>query len=99
MLINDMSCFMSGVVDGRTMSRDAYKALKKMGVLDPETGELYTRRIDRNFSHGMAVVPLNRQRMIVGLLFHWEEEMTRWRLLDEEEAEIRKAMDVDRTRR
>ena len=29
----------------------------------------------------------------MSLLFFWEEELTRWRLLDEEEVEIRKAME------
>lgn len=32
------------------------------------------------------------QRKVIGMLFFWEEEIVRWRLLDDEEQEIRKVM-------
>lgn len=92
--LNEGSFFMASVVDSKAISREVFKSLCKIGVLHPLSGELDTTRIDRNFSHGVAVVSLERQRKIIGLLFHWEEELTRWRLLEQEAVEIRKAMDI-----
>ena len=93
--LNEMSCFMASVIESKTLSRDVYKALVKLGILDPLNGsDLDTTWIDSRFSHFMAKIPKYRQRKVVGLLFYWEEELTRWRLLDEEEAEIGKAMSI-----
>lgn len=41
----------------------------------------------------MAFIDVHRQRKLVGLLFMWEEELVRWRLLDDEEKEIRHVME------
>jgi adenylate kinase family enzyme len=40
----------------------------------------------------IGIIPVPKQRELVNMLFWWEEELTRWRLLDEEEAEIVKAI-------
>lgn len=37
----------------------------------------------------MACIPYQHQRKLVSLLFFWEEELVRFKLLDEEENEIR----------
>lgn len=41
----------------------------------------------------MASISIHRQRKLVALLFFWEEELTRWRLLDEEEEEIKRVLE------
>jgi hypothetical protein len=40
----------------------------------------------------VAIISVPSQRKLVNLLFFWEEELMRWRLLGEEEEEIRTAM-------
>ncbi|KAI9851617.1 MAG: hypothetical protein M1838_003211 [Thelocarpon superellum] len=90
--LNELSCFMCSIVESKYQSREAYKGLLQAGVLCPGRGDLDTTRIDKNFTHHLATIPLFRQRKIIGMLFHWEEELTRWRLLDEEESEIRQVM-------
>jgi len=51
-------------------------------------------KITRQLPSLLKTIPLGRQRRLVILLFTWEEECTRWRLLDEEEAEIRQHLDM-----
>ena len=92
--LNEMSFFMASIIDSKSLAADVFRALCKIGVIHPLSGELDTTRIERNFSHGVSMISLARQRKVIGMLFHWEEELTRLRLLDQEEAEIRKAMDV-----
>jgi hypothetical protein len=45
-------------------------------------------KIDRNFVNKISIISVPKQRELVDMLFWWEEELTRWRLLDEEQAEI-----------
>ena len=92
--LNELSCFMASIIDSKTFSGDVYRALVRIGVLHRLTGELDLGKIDRNFSHYVSMVTLERQRKVIGLLFHWEEELSRLRLLDQEEQEIRLAMEV-----
>lgn len=41
----------------------------------------------------MATIPIHRQRKLVCMLFFWEEELMRWKLLDEEQKEIQGLLD------
>lgn len=52
-----------------------------------------TSGIAQNFASQMAIVSGHAQRKIVGLLFSWEGECTRWMLLDAEEKEILDALE------
>lgn len=47
-----------------------------------------TTKITRKFANKFAVVSVHAQRKLIGLLFFWEEECVRWRVLDQEEVEI-----------
>ncbi|TKA62501.1 hypothetical protein B0A49_13147 [Cryomyces minteri] len=47
-----------------------------------------TSLITRNFPNQLAIISVHAQRKLVGLLFFWEEECVRWRMLEEEGAEI-----------
>jgi hypothetical protein len=40
----------------------------------------------------IGIIPIPKQRELVDMLFWWEEEVTRWRLLDEEQEEIESAI-------
>ena len=59
-----------------------------------------TRKITSKFVHQLYFISVHAQRKCVGMLFFWEEEVIRLRLLDDEEKEIqsvlkdREGMDV-----
>jgi len=78
-----------------SQSLKVYKDLKKSGVIDPTTLTIHTERITKHFANQLATISVHAQRKLIGLLFFWEEELVRWRLLDEEEGEIRKAMEYN----
>ncbi|KAE8451314.1 hypothetical protein EG329_004480 [Mollisiaceae sp. DMI_Dod_QoI] len=54
-----------------------------------------TSGITKGFASQLAVISVHAQRKLVGLLFFWEEECMRWKLLDEEEREILRAVEQD----
>ena len=68
------------------------RSLQKNGIINEADGTLHTELISKHFSNQVPKLSIHQQRQLVSLLFFWEEEVTRWRLLDEEEAEIRKAI-------
>ncbi|KAI9881444.1 MAG: hypothetical protein M1830_000006 [Pleopsidium flavum] len=94
-LLNENSFFMGGIVELASQSQKVYKDLKKSGVIDPTTLTAHTERITKHFANQLATISVHAQRKLIGLLFFWEEELVRWRLLDEEEVEIRKAMEYN----
>jgi hypothetical protein len=64
----------------------------------PEGGELMTVNttgIGKGFASQLAVISVHAQRKLVGMLFFWEEECTRWKLLDEQEREILRAIEQE----
>jgi hypothetical protein len=63
-----------------------------MGVIDASTGRPDTTKIDRSFVSKIGIIPVPKQRELVDMLFFWEEELTRWRLLDEEEVDVEGAL-------
>jgi hypothetical protein len=52
-----------------------------------------TAAIGKGFASKLAVISVHAQRKLVGMLFFWEEECTRWKLLDAEAREILSALD------
>ncbi|KAI9868236.1 MAG: hypothetical protein M1813_006981 [Trichoglossum hirsutum] len=87
-VLNDLSFFMGGIVEPKSHSPKIHSALKKNGVIDAATGALHTSRITKHFANELYIISVHRQRKLVGLLFWWEEELVRWRLLEDEEREI-----------
>ncbi|KAG9239206.1 hypothetical protein BJ875DRAFT_448683 [Amylocarpus encephaloides] len=54
-----------------------------------------TNAITKDFANQHATISIHVQRQVVSLLFFWEEECVRWRLLDQEEEAILKAMEEE----
>lgn len=87
-----------------SLSKKVYKALVKNKIVLPvpevtagcdETMTVNTGGITKNFANQVAVISVHAQRKLVGLLFFWEEELTRLKLLDQEESEILQALDSE----
>jgi len=61
-----------------------------------ETLTVNTGGVTKAFASQLAVISVHAQRKLVGLLFFWEEECTRWKLLDQEEREILSALEANK---
>lgn len=91
------SYYVAGLTDSKSISEKVHKALLKAHVVSAPTADrslspVITSAIGKNFAHQLSCISVHAQRKLVGLLFFWEEECTRWKLLDQEESEILQAM-------
>jgi len=91
------SFFVAGLTDSKSISEKIYKGLLKANIINAPSSDnskppVVTGAIGKSFVHQMACISVHAQRKLVGILFFWEEECTRWKLLDQEEAEILQAM-------
>jgi len=84
-------------------SKKVHKALIGLGILpEPSAVEkaapgtiaaVDTTKIDKRFTNKLYFISIRGQRRLVGMLFFWEEECMRWRLLDEEMGEVEQAIE------
>lgn len=86
--LDERSFYVAGIVDSEGMSKKVHKALKKYELLKPGDGTVDTYKVGPRFPHQLALLDLNRQRDLIGMLFWWEEECQRLRKLDAEEKEL-----------
>jgi len=76
-------------------ANDVLKTCHSIGVINKETGQPDTTKIDRSMVSKIAIISVPKQRELVNMLFFWEEECTRWRLLEQEEASLVERMGID----
>ena len=106
--LQEEAFFVAGIADAESLSKKVHKALVKHKIILPvpeasssqgatkeETMTVNTLGITKNFANQISMISVHAQRKLVGLLFFWEEECTRWQLLDAEEREILSALDTD----
>jgi hypothetical protein len=107
--LGENALFVAGIVGNEAQSKLVYKSLVKNDLIlpTPEAGTnagaasageqmtVNTARVTKNFAHQFATISVHAQRKLIGMLFFWEEECTRWKLLDAEEAEILKALETN----
>ncbi|KIX07781.1 uncharacterized protein Z518_02435 [Rhinocladiella mackenziei CBS 650.93] len=86
--LDERSFYVVGVVDSESVSKRVHKTLKKHEILNPHDGTVDTYKIGPKFPHQLALLNINRQKDLVGMLFWWEEECQRLRKLDAEEKEL-----------
>ena len=79
-------------LESLSLSSRVLRALHKASIVSASAPFVVTSNITRQFAHQVSSISVHRQRKLVGLLFFWEEELVRWRLLDDEEAEIRRVL-------
>lgn len=68
-----------------------FRSLTTHSVIDAQ-GHPDTAKIDRTLVSKIAIISVPKCRELVNMLFWWEEELTRWRLLDEAAREIEGAI-------
>ena len=71
-----------------------FHTLTTNGVID-SLGHPDTTKIDKNLVNKIGIISVGKQRELVNMMFFWEEELMRWRLLDEEEDEVKSALTAD----
>jgi hypothetical protein len=97
--------YVAGVVGSEALSEKVYKALAKHGIILPVPEDkagsasdtqmtVNTAGVTKKFASQLACISVHAQRKLVGMLFFWEEECTRWKLLDAEEREILSALET-----
>jgi len=100
--LNEQAFLHAGIVPSESFSTKTHKALVKAKIILPvpakdaaggETMTVNTAGITKSFANKLAHISVHDQRKLIGLLFFWEEECTRWKLLDAEEAEVKAALD------
>ena len=70
-------------------ANSVFRTLQKAGVIDPETGLIRTEKVDSALVNKIGILPVHKVRCLVNLLFWWEEECTRWDVLDAEMERLR----------
>lgn len=99
--LSENAFFIAGITGSESLSKKVHKALVKHKLILPpseassstgqaatETLTVNTAGVTKSFASQMAMISVHAQRKLVGLLFFWEEECMRWKLLDQEEREI-----------
>jgi hypothetical protein len=94
--LNPASYRMAGITTSQAVGGRIHKALLKAGILLPDSPTIRTENITPKFANQQATISVHAQRKLVNMLFEWEEELMRWRLLEEEEEEIRTVVDGER---
>jgi hypothetical protein len=105
--LNENAFFIAGIVGAESLSKKVHKALLKNKIILPipdsssssgqgETLTVNTGGVTKEFASQLAVISVHAQRKLVGLLFFWEEECMRWKLLDQEEREILSALEANK---
>lgn len=92
----DEECLIrADIVANHSRAKTVMKHTHRIGIIDAETGAPNTSKIDRNMLSEMPILGVVKQRDLIKLLFFWEEECTRWRLLGDEEKEIEQQLEAD----
>ncbi|KIW23281.1 uncharacterized protein PV07_11492 [Cladophialophora immunda] len=96
MTLDTESALNAGITPSGKISARIHKELVKNGIINSNAPlGIDTTRITPKFAHQLAFISVAAQRKVIGMLFFWEEEAIRWRLLEQEQAEIETAMGVE----
>jgi len=86
------SIYIAKVTQDEENAKKVHARLQKIGILEDQAPWVDTMKITANFTHEMAILPSVYQKRLICLLFDWQEEVQRWRVLEEEEEEIKVVM-------
>ncbi|KAF2083783.1 hypothetical protein K490DRAFT_50804 [Saccharata proteae CBS 121410] len=95
--LNQFSFYIAGITDSERRSRKTHLSLCKAGVLFPTSSAVITGNITSNFRSQQQHLPSYARRKLVNMLFFWEEELVRWKLLEGEEGEVTVVLSEERS--
>jgi hypothetical protein len=88
--------YIANITPHQSIAEKTYKRLIKEGMLIENPPAVNTKKIGKNLTNQFSFLPIFGQKRLVCLLFDWEEELMRWRLLEEEEEEIKVVLAEER---
>ena len=77
-----------GVLNDNHLATRVLHACHKAGIINPTTGHPDTSKIDKTLANKIVLISRPKLKKLVEMLFFWEEEIVRWRLLTQEEDEL-----------
>jgi hypothetical protein len=80
--------YIMGITQDERKGAKVVEKLAEIGVLKGKARIVDTHAITRYFSHQLYMIPIYTQKRLVCLLFAWEEELMRWRMLEEEKRDL-----------
>jgi hypothetical protein len=80
--------YITGIAYDERKGTKVVDKLVEIGVLKGKDRIVDTHAITRYFSHQLYMIPIYAQKRLVCLLFAWEEELMRWRMLEEEKKDL-----------
>lgn len=91
-IISSAGLRLVGVAAEEKGAKKTLSKLHAIGILTDEPPAVHTALIKSGFTNELAHLAATKQKKLINLLFTWEEELMRWRLIEEEEAEIEQVM-------
>nr|POE47168.1 hypothetical protein CFP56_00500 [Quercus suber] len=92
--LNVETLLQAGVCGNMSNAKRVFDAAQSIGIIDATTGRVNTFKIERGMVHKLAIISVPKQRMLVNLLFFWEEEVVRWQLLCSEAEELQQRLTI-----
>jgi len=89
------SLYIAKINDNESSCKKVFDKLVKEGYLTANPDAIHTDLIGKKFASQFAIIPVFAQKRLICLLFAWEEELMRWRLLEEEEAELKVVLEEE----
>jgi hypothetical protein len=89
--------YITNITPHQSLAEKTYKRLIKESILTEDPPAVDTKKIGKNMLNQFSFLPIFSQKKLVCLLFLWEEELMRWRILEEEEAEIKTVLAEERS--
>ena len=95
--LSELSYFAGSITSSKTVSSQIHAALLKNNVLSATSPAVKTNAITSKFAHQLPIISSFGQRKLVNLLFFWEAEQQRWRVLEDEEKDIETVLEAERS--
>lgn len=89
LILSPLSFQACAITSSPKTSTSIHRALLKNGILSAESSTVNTSKITRNFAHELSIITSHAQKKLVNMLFFWEEELQRWKVLIAEQQELR----------
>lgn len=96
LILSSQAFLHAGITSAPKTSASIHKALLKNGVLEKDSSAVNTSAITKNFAHQLSTITSHAQKKLINLLFFWEEEGHRWRVLIGELEELRVVIDAEK---
>lgn len=96
LILSPQAFLQAGITSSPKVSTSIHKALVKNSILSPNSPTVNTAAIGKNFTHELAMITSHAQKKVINLLFFWEEEGQRWKVLIGEQEELKVVIEAEK---